>query len=319
MSELRAVAVTQEQKGLSIQNFDDLQRIADYIAKSKLIPVHLQGKPADVAIILWKSHELGFSPMQGLDSIDVIQGKPAVKPEAQLALIYSKAPKAYVHVQSDSKTLVVTVKASREKGEEPQSFTWDMDRARKMQLDKKDNYVKQPLVMLKWRAIGEMARTVFPDIMRGLKNTEEALDWDNSDPDPTDKAAELEARLNNAKPIEVTVEPAQTSAPAQTAPAPEPTTTAEPESPASGPSAGDFIPAFDRYSGKALKSINPTDLASYYTKVKKWFHDEKQTPTGRWVELLARIEEHLFDVANTPEAKMPDTGPAEPDFGEFQP
>jgi hypothetical protein len=194
-----------EPKGLAIQNMDDLMRLSEFLAKSKLIPVHLQQKPADVAIILMKGHELALSPMQALDSIDVIQGKPALKPEAQLALIYKHAPQAFIQIDVDAKTNTVTVAMSRESaGKAAFRTTWDMARARQMGLDKKDNYIKQPLVMLKWRAIGEAARTVFPDVTRGLYNSYEAEDFT----EPTageDKAKTLAAMLDE-KPPEKSVE-----------------------------------------------------------------------------------------------------------------
>jgi hypothetical protein len=322
MSELRAVAVAPpQQQGLSVQNFDDLQRIADYLAKSGLIPATLQKKPADVAIILWKGHELGLSPMQAIDSIDVIQAKPALKPEAQLALIYSRVPEAEVEIANDHQKVSVTVTMKRP-GRAPYTAFWDMERAKKLGLANKPNYLSQPMTMLKWRAVGEAARTVFPDITRGMYNTEEAQDFGNENLPATDKAAELEARLNSAKPIESSVEPAQSAMPAnppvqaQQTPAPAIAPTVE-ESPVVGTSAGDYKPKVHFYKGVALKEIGFGKAAKYLSQLKAAATEQGKALTGDWLELQTRLEQFLAeeldkeDAANQPAA--------EPNFDNFQP
>lgn len=204
---------------LSFEAFERLEAIANKFSSSKLIPVALQGKPADVAIILQMGYELGMGPMQSVNGIDVIQGKPSVKPEMQVALIKAKAPDAFISIETDPAAMSVTVTMAPSESRMKESFTttWDMSRAKDMQLDKKDNYLKQPLVMLKWRALGEAARTVFPHITKGLYNTEEAQDLDNTPP-PSDgsKARALNAMLKPKEEKEVkaevkTVEPVVTN------------------------------------------------------------------------------------------------------------
>jgi hypothetical protein len=158
--------------------WDDMRRMASELAPSDLLPVHLRKNPASILIILQTAKELSVGPMQGISGIDVIQGKPCLKPEFQLALIRGKCPEAFISVQSDTKAMSVTVTMapSRERMDESFTTSWDMARAKAMGLAGKDNYLKQPLVMMKWRAIGEAARTVFPHICRGMYNTEEAID-----------------------------------------------------------------------------------------------------------------------------------------------
>lgn len=199
---------------LSIQAFERLEVMATKLAQSKLIPTALQNKPADVVIILQMGYELDMGPMQALNGIDVIQGKPSVKPEMQVAMIKSKAPDAYISIESDpvKMSVTVTMAPSRSRMDEKFVTTWDMKRARDMQLDTKDNYKKQPLVMLKWRALGEAARSVFPHITKGLKNTVEAEDWDNVSAPDGSKADKLSSMIKPPeKEVQVEVAPVQES------------------------------------------------------------------------------------------------------------
>lgn len=317
-TELRAVAAAPEQKGLAIQNFNDLERIAGYLAGSKLIPVPLQNKPADVAIILWKAHELGFSPMQGMDSIDVIQGKPALKPEAQLALIYSRVPEAEVQIEQDHQKVLVKVTMKRP-GKSPYTATWDMARAKQLGLDQKPNYKAQPMTMLKWRAVGEAARTVFSDITRGMYNTEEATDFTNENVPQVDKAAELASRLND-KPVEkeIHAEVAQApkiEVPTQPTPVLDPTTAADLESPAPGPSAGDYIPKVHAYKGQPLKTLGLVGAQDYLTKLLAAAKTKGAKLTGDWLELATRLEQYVVEEMDKAEAPAQ----TDPDFGDFKP
>lgn len=161
-----------------VESWNDMRRIAAEFAKSSLIPSNLKDKPNDVLVILQQSKELGIGPIQGLSGINVIQGKPSVSPELQLALIRRDAPKAFISIDIDPEKLRVkcTMAPSKDRLDEGFTSFWDMDRAKAMGLAEKDNYKKQPLTMLKWRAVGEAARTVFPHITKGLYNSEEAFD-----------------------------------------------------------------------------------------------------------------------------------------------
>jgi len=159
-------------------SWDDLRRMSSELAPSDLLPAHLKGKPANVLIILQTAKELGIGAMQAINGVNVIQGKPSVSPELQLALVRGRHPEAFIKIDADhkAKSVTVTVAPSRDRMDESFTTTWDMARAKEMGLASKDNYAKQPLVMLKWRALGEAIRTVWPHVSRGIYNTVEAED-----------------------------------------------------------------------------------------------------------------------------------------------
>jgi hypothetical protein len=174
----QAVAARGDIKDVVVTSWEDMQRMANAFAKSALIPQHLHNKFNDVLVILQTAKELNIPPMQAINGINVIQGKPSISPELQLALIRSKIPDAFVKIEVDEAKVSVkcTMAPSKERIDESFTSTWDMNRAKAMGLENKDNYRKQPITMLKWRAVGECARTVFPHVTRGLYNTEEAVD-----------------------------------------------------------------------------------------------------------------------------------------------
>lgn len=163
-----------------VTSWEEMQRMAKAFSASALIPQHLQGKFTDVLVILQTAKEMNIAPMQALGGINVIKGKPSVSPELQLALIRSKCPDAFIKIETDDEKEEVRCTMAPSKARMDEGFTsiWNMKRANQMGLAQNDNYKKQPLTMLRWRACGEAARTIFPHITRGFYNTEEALDLD---------------------------------------------------------------------------------------------------------------------------------------------
>jgi hypothetical protein len=161
-----------------VGSWNDMQRMAKAIAASALVPDHLKNKPTDVLVILQTAKELDIPPMQGVNGINVIKGKPSISPELQLALIRSRAPEAYIRIEAnhEKEEVVCEMAPSKERRDEGFISVWNMKRAAQMGLAGNHNYKSQPLTMLKWRAVGEASRTVFPNITRGMYNTEEAFD-----------------------------------------------------------------------------------------------------------------------------------------------
>lgn len=120
--------------------------------------------------IMLKGFELGISPMQALDGIQVIQGKTTVSPQLMLALINRSGQLEDMEIDSTAVRCIVTMKRV---GRSPHTETFTMDNAKAMQLAGKDNWNKQPAVMLKWRAVSACARIVFPDVIQGMYTPEE--------------------------------------------------------------------------------------------------------------------------------------------------
>lgn len=172
---------------LNKDNFDHGVKIAQTLAKSKMVPTAIQGKPEDIFAILVMGSEIGIKPMQALQSIDVIQGKPTIKPQLMMAMVRGALPGCVIDIKQNEVTGKVTCLTSRSKEDLALGLSyeavWDMDRADKMGLSLKDNYKKQAKTMLTWRAVAESCRMTFPDIIMGLYAPEEFQDFDGKEID----------------------------------------------------------------------------------------------------------------------------------------
>lgn len=161
-----------------------LYKASDTLAKSSILPSSLRGKTADIFSVLVMGQELGIGAMQALNNIYIVQGRPSLKAELMLAIVNKRFPDRKFKVEVDSKNLVVTCTMARCQ-EDDGGFpcTWDMERAKRMELAGRDQWIKQPLTMLKWRAISECIRTVFPDAILGMYTPDEAMDIETNEPD----------------------------------------------------------------------------------------------------------------------------------------
>jgi hypothetical protein len=185
--------------------FDQAMTIAQTLAKSKIVPLSLQQKPEDVFAVLVMGTELGIQPMQALNSINVIQGKPTVSPQLMMAMIRSKLPDPVIHISTNEEKRSVSCKTARTRQDYDAGLyyeaIWDLDRAERMGLTVKDNYKKQAKTMLTWRAVAESCRMTFPDIVMGLYAPEEFQDFDGRQLPSVVSKTESQAMMDQDFPI----------------------------------------------------------------------------------------------------------------------
>lgn len=127
----------------------------------------------DYLLIMLKGMELGFSPMAAVDMISVIQGKPTLDGKGMLAIAYASNVLEDIRISGDEKACTVIVK--RRGIATSFEFTFTINDAKAMGLLSKEgnNYIKQPKVMLKWRAVANCLREALPDFLGGLYTPEE--------------------------------------------------------------------------------------------------------------------------------------------------
>jgi hypothetical protein len=166
--------ITMIQKPSAYDLFDPeryavLERMAATLLASGMLPQILK-QPAQVIAIMLKSYELGVPPMEGLSGIAVIQGKPTVSPQLMLALIERSGAGSITILEREAHQSVVE---AHRRGRKPVVFLFTFEDAKKLGLAGKDNYLKQPAVMLQWRNVAAAARAVFPDVISGLYTPDE--------------------------------------------------------------------------------------------------------------------------------------------------
>lgn len=170
-----AIATTgQGQIDLSPRTFEQAIEFSKYMADSDLVPRDFKGKPGNCLIAMQWGAEVGLKPMQALQNIAVINGRPALWGDAVIALVRGSPLCEYVSESNDGSTATCRVKR---RGEAEQVRTFSMDDARSAGLiGKQGPWSQYPKRMLQMRARAFALRDVFPDVLRGLPVAEEIMD-----------------------------------------------------------------------------------------------------------------------------------------------
>jgi hypothetical protein len=157
----------------------DPMKFAEQISRSNLVPKQFQGKPADVYLAMSWGKELGISPIQALQNIAVINGKPSIYGDTMMALC-RKHPefediKETISGDGAARTAVCEIKR---RGQSWYKTQFSMrDAANAGLLNRPGPWKAYPDRMLKMRARGFALRDVFADALGGVITREEAEDY----------------------------------------------------------------------------------------------------------------------------------------------
>lgn len=190
------------------QPLDQQINYAKAMAVSNLLPVAYQNHPENVLVALEQGRALGIAPIQAMNQINVIKGKPALSADLIAALVRRAGHR--LRVEGDDSYAQATVIRADDPDYIPKPVRWDMERAKRAGLLGNPSWQKYPAAMLRARAISEAARAWANDALYGFIYTPEELDnsWlPDSDPD-------------TGEPVQATQQEQQT-APPQPAPQPQ--------------------------------------------------------------------------------------------------
>lgn len=159
---------------LSPQNFEQAVTFSQWLADSDLVPKDFRGKPANCLIAMQWGAELGLKPLQAIQNLAVINGRPALWGDAVIAIVRGSPICEYVIETDDGETATCRVKR---RGEAEQVRTFSMADARAAGLAGKPGpWTQYPKRMRQMRARAFALRDVFPDVLRGMPVAEELLD-----------------------------------------------------------------------------------------------------------------------------------------------
>ena len=188
MTENNTVAAGE--RGLVLHDLDSMQRFATMVLASDLAPSQYRKgsqaqQVANVCVALHNGLELGLSPMQSLQGVAVINGKPTVYGDALLGLCYASGlvEEFEVEVQGtgDARGAVCTVKRQGVENKIVRAFT--IGDAKKAKLwGRSGPWTQYPERMLEHRARGFALRDAFADKLRGVITAEEARDYPTEEP-----------------------------------------------------------------------------------------------------------------------------------------
>jgi hypothetical protein len=147
--------------------------IGQALCGTTFVPKNFQGKPEEAAAAILYGHSIGFDPMQSLQGIHVISGKPSLAARSMVALVLSRGHKIWTASKTDAS---VTVCGQRAGSDEVTSETWDAARAKKAGYTSNAKYATDPQAMLYARAASDVCRQIAPDVLAGLAYSREEME-----------------------------------------------------------------------------------------------------------------------------------------------
>ncbi len=153
---------------VSPQTWEMITAIAPTMHQARLFGV---ASPEQAAAIMLKGHELGLGLTASFEMIHMINGKPSLSPKGAMALILQHREFDGIEIKDEPGRCTVTMK--RKNGFQ-YTVAFSIEDAQRAGLIKGDSgWDKYPANMLRWRAIGFCSDVVFPDVIGGMKRTDE--------------------------------------------------------------------------------------------------------------------------------------------------
>lgn len=167
-------------KGFAPTTLTEAMTFSDMLANSSMVPKQYQGKPQDILVCVQWGMEMGLAPMQALQNIAVINGKPSVYGDAAMALVQASPVCEDVeeYFEGEGTTNPVAVCVARRKGRKPVTARFSVEDAKRAGLwGKQGPWSAYPKRMMQMRARGFALRDAFPDVLKGMITAEEAQDY----------------------------------------------------------------------------------------------------------------------------------------------
>lgn len=173
------------------QTMGEAMQFAEMISRSDMVPKDYKGKPANVMVAIQWGAEIGLAPLQSLQNIAVINGRPSIYGDSMLALVQGsgllQAINESIEGSGDNRVAVCRI---QRKGNEMQERRFSIVDAKKASLWAKSGpWSQYPERMMQMRARGFALRDLFADVLRGMHIAEEAMDIPAEDVTPPSKPA----------------------------------------------------------------------------------------------------------------------------------
>lgn len=170
---MTAVTIRGE-KGFQPANMQEAIQLAELLSKSTIVPKDYQGNPGNVFVAMQWGAEIGLAPMQAMQNIAVINGRPSIWGDAMLALVKGSGLLEYIAETPTDTHCTVKIKRINE-AETTRTFSLE-DAKKAGLLGKTGPWSQYPKRMLQMRARSWALRDAFPDVLKGLYSAEEVMD-----------------------------------------------------------------------------------------------------------------------------------------------
>lgn len=171
------------------------RNFAQDLSKSTMIPMQYQNNYANCLVALEYANRTGQSPLQVMQSLDVIKGTPSWRSKALIGMI--NASGKYDHdlrfsYGKDANGEINSCFAwTKQNGEVVEGIPYTMEKAKKEGLLGKNNsyWEKDHVLMLTYRAVSRFVSINCPEISLGLYTSEEVRDMNYSTSSTIGKAS----------------------------------------------------------------------------------------------------------------------------------
>ena len=210
---MSAITVTNRQ-GFAPATITEAIQFSEMLASSQMVPKAYQNKPQDIMVCVQWGYEIGLAPMQALQNIAVINGKPSVYGDAAMALVQASPVCEDIeeYFEGEGTTNPIAVCVAKRKGRKPVVAKFSVEDAKRAGLwGKQGPWTAYPKRMMQMRSRGFALRDAFPDVLKGLITAEEAQDY-------PDEAKPKQAKdITPRNPLDMVAKPVieQTSNPAE--------------------------------------------------------------------------------------------------------
>lgn len=163
---------------MQLDDYTKLKEMAISFSKTNLIPKDYQNKPDNILVAMQWGNEIGLHPLQSLQNLSVINGRPSIWGDALLALVQNHPAYEWHKEWMEKDTAFCQVKR---KGSEPSTQTFSKEDAITAGLWGRNTWKNYPKRMLQLRARGFALRDQFADALKGMHMTEELQDQENKE------------------------------------------------------------------------------------------------------------------------------------------
>ena len=205
----RSLVAIGERFSLAPTTFEQALTFAKIAAHSELVPTSYRGRPNDVLLAIQMGAEVGLQPMQAIQNIAVINGRPSLWGDAMMAVCQGHAECEDIVETFDEETQTARCVARRRGRTNVVGEFSRADAERAGLWNKKGPWQSYPRRMLQMRARGFALRDAFPDALRGLNSAEESEDIQREmrNANPSDDAPDANAQPSNLPEPEVQIAP----------------------------------------------------------------------------------------------------------------
>jgi hypothetical protein len=179
------ISLQTQARGLALQSVADAMTFSKMLAASDFAPKDFRGKPESCLLAIQHGAELGLAPMQAVQGIAVVNGRPSIYGDTAKAVCVGSPVCEYVRetIEGDGEKMVAICEAKRRGYPDATVSRFSVDDAKKAGLwGKSGPWTQYPRRMLQMRARGFALRDAFPDVLKGLVTAEEAQDYPTPEP-----------------------------------------------------------------------------------------------------------------------------------------